>query len=81
MDSKCQENFVPSHKWSCLHTIPLAHSSAFSITSGQHAGVGGTTGHAVPHARTMDVIAAVTISPFQFRIRASTSVGPAAPRR
>ena len=81
MDSKCQENFVPSHKWSCLHTIPLAHSSAFSITSGRRPSVPETTGHVVPHARTMDVIAAATIWPFPFWIRASTSAGPGAPRR
>ena len=58
-----------------------AHSSAFSITFGRRPSVAETTGHVVPHARNMDEIAAATIWPFQFRIRASTSAGPDAPRK
>jgi hypothetical protein len=81
MDSKCRKNFVRSQELSCRHTIPRAHSSAFSITFGRRRSVAETTGHAVHHARNMDEIAAVTIWPFQFRIRASTSAGPDVPRK
>ena len=81
MDSKCRKSFVRSQELSCRHTIRRAHNFAFSITSGRHAGVAGTTGHVVHHVRIMDVIAAATIWPFQFQIRASTSAGPGAPKK
>ena len=57
-------------------TIPHSRSRPADVAS-----VAETTGHVVHHARNMDVIAAATIWPFQFRIRASTSAGPDAPRR
>ncbi len=57
-------------------TVPHSRSRPADVRS-----VAETTGHAVHHARNMDEIAAVTIWPFQFRIRASTSAGPDVPRK
>src|SRR5467141_3321250 len=81
MDSKCRKSFVRSQELSCRHAIRRAHNFGFSVTFGRHANVAETTGRVVHHVRNKGAIAAATVWPFQFRIRASTSAGPGVPRK